>query len=51
MSVSLREVLEHSGYDIENSYEDAIWFLAKQNEFAELVEIADQTVEFGQDGE
>lgn len=48
MSVSLLEVIEAGGYDIENSYEDAIWLLSKQNEFAELVERANALVESGQ---
>lgn len=36
MSVSLLEVIQHSGYDI-NKEEDARWFLSKVNEFEQLV--------------
>lgn len=44
MSVSLLEVIEHAGYDL-NTYEDAMWLLSKQSEFAELVEQADDLLE------
>ena len=44
MSVSLLEVIEHGGYDL-NTYEDALWLLSKQTEFAELIEKADELVE------
>lgn len=44
MSVSLREVIEASGYNI-NTQEDANWLLSKQSEFAELIEQAEETVE------
>lgn len=44
MSVSLREMLEHSGYKIED-YEDAVWFLSKQTEIEQLIAEAEQTVE------
>lgn len=37
MSVSLLEVLEHSGYDPLNNPEDATWLLSKQNEFNDLI--------------
>ena len=44
MSVSLLEVIEHGGYDLE-IVEDANWLLSKQSEFEELIEKAQQTVE------
>lgn len=40
MSVSLLEVIEAGGYDL-NTVEDATWLLSKQNEFDELVEQAE----------
>ena len=45
MSVSLLEVLEAAGYDIKNNYDDMQWFLAKQNEFEELVESVNDIIE------
>lgn len=36
MSVSLLEVIETAGYDI-NTYEDAEWLLSKESEFEELI--------------
>lgn len=44
MGVSLLEVIEHGGYDI-TSVEDARWLLAKQSEFADLVERAEKVIE------
>lgn len=44
MSVSLREVIEHGGYDL-TTLDDARWLVAKQSEFRELVEEAEQTIE------
>lgn len=44
MSVSLREVIEASGYDL-TTLEDARWLLGKQSEFEELVEEAEETIE------
>lgn len=44
MSVSLREVIEAGGYNLE-TVEDANWLLSKQNEFEELIEAAEQKVE------
>lgn len=44
MSVSLLEVIEHGGYDL-STIEDAQWLLGKQQEFEELVEQAEETVE------
>lgn len=40
MSVSLREVLEEAGFDVENNYDDALWLLAQQSDFDELIESA-----------
>ena len=44
MSVSLLEVIEAGGYDI-NTYDDAIWLLSKRQEFDELVEQAEALVD------
>jgi hypothetical protein len=44
MSVSLLEVIEAGGYNLE-TVEDANWLLSKQNEFEELIEAAEQKVE------
>lgn len=44
MSVSLLEVIENAGYDL-NTVEDANWLLSKRNEFDELVEKAEELVE------
>lgn len=44
MSVSLREVIEHGGYDI-TTLEDAQWLVGKQSEFEQLVEEAELVIE------
>lgn len=44
MSVSLREVIEHGGYDI-TTVEDANWLIGKMLEFAELVTEAQEVVD------
>lgn len=44
MSVSLLEVIEAGGYDL-NLKEDCIWLLSKQSEFEELVEQAEELLE------
>jgi hypothetical protein len=44
MSVSLREVIEHGGYDL-TTLDDARWLLSKQSEFKELIEEAEETIE------
>lgn len=44
MSVSLLEVIEAAGYDI-NSPEDAKWLLSKQDEFEQLVEQAEEVID------
>lgn len=49
MSVSLREVIEAAGYNLTDSYEDAMWLLSKQEEFTELVEKADELLEDKED--
>ncbi len=41
MSVTLKEVIEAGGYDL-NTYEDAICLLSKRREFEELVEKAEE---------
>ena len=45
MSVSLDEIISHAGYDIKNNIDDARWLLAQKDEFEELLEIAEQTVD------
>ena len=45
MSVSLDEIIRHGGYDIKNDVNDARWLLAQRDEFEELLEIAEQTVD------
>ena len=45
MSVSLDEIISHAGYDIKNDVNDARWLLAQRDEFEELLEIAEQTVD------
>lgn len=44
MSVSLLEVIEHGGYNL-NTVEDAQWLLSKQSEFEELMEAAQELVD------
>lgn len=44
MSVSLLEVIEHGGYNL-NTVEDAQWLLSKQSEFEELIEAAQDLVD------
>lgn len=44
MSVSLSEVIEAGGYDLE-TVEDAQWLLSKQSEFERLVEKAEELIE------
>lgn len=45
MSVSLNEVLTAAGYDIKNNPEDAQWLMAQRDEFDELCDIAEQTLD------
>ena len=51
MSVSLGEVIEQAGYNISTSKEDAIWFLAQQDEFERLKEIAEDTIDRAEEEE
>jgi hypothetical protein len=44
MSVSLLEVIEAGGYDL-STKADATWLLSKQQEFDELIEVAEVTIE------
>lgn len=44
MSVSLREVIEHGGYDL-TTVEDARWLVGKQSEFEGLVDEAEGIIE------
>jgi len=43
MSVSLREIIEAAGYDLE-TYDDANWLLSKQSEFEDLIDQADMVI-------
>lgn len=45
MSVSLYEVLTAAGYDIKNNPEDAQWLLSQRDDFDELCDIAEQTLD------
>lgn len=44
MSLSLREVIEEAGYDL-TTKEDCEWLISRQNEFEELIELAEKGVE------
>jgi hypothetical protein len=44
MSVSLLEVIESAGYNLSDK-NDANWLLSKRNEFEELLEKAEESVE------
>ena len=44
MSVSLREAIEGSGYDL-STLEDSSWLLSKQSEFDMLIEEAEELIE------
>lgn len=48
MSVSLLEVIEAGGYDLSN-YDDCKWLVAKQEEFEELIEKAEEVIEERED--
>ena len=48
MSVSLLEVIEAGGYNLE-TVEDSQWLLSKQKEFEELVEKAEDLIEESED--
>lgn len=45
MSVSLDEVLTAAGYDIRDNVEDAQWLLSQRDEFEDLCDIADETID------
>ncbi len=45
MSVSLSEVLSDAGFDIKNNRDDAQWLLSQRDEFDELCETADETID------
>ena len=45
MSVTLREVLEFSGYKPPENQQDATWLLSRRNEFTELLEGAESLLE------
>lgn len=45
MSVTLREVLEFSGYKPLENQQDAKWLLSRRNEFTELLEGAESLLE------
>lgn len=44
MGVSLLEVIEAGGYDIQ-TVEDCNWLLSKQSEFEELIENAEKLID------
>lgn len=44
MSVSLKEVIESAGFDL-NTAEDCEWLLGQRDEFVELCEEADKVLE------
>lgn len=44
MSVSIREVIESAGYDL-NTEEDAKWLLAHVTEFESLIDEAEDLIE------
>lgn len=50
MSVSLLEVIEHSGYDL-TTVEDARWLLSNRTEFEHLIEEAEALVEEAEEAE
>ena len=45
MSVTLNEVLESAGYEVNTTYDDANWLLSKRNEFEQLIEEAERVVD------
>ena len=44
MSVSIKEVLSEAGYDI-NNVKDAQWVLSQMDEFGELCDEAEHTID------
>jgi len=44
MGVTLREVIEHGGFDL-TTLEDANWLLSKRSEFEQLTEEAEELIE------
>lgn len=44
MSVSLLEVIEAAGYDL-STREDCVWLLSKVDEFDEIVDAVEETLE------
>ena len=50
MSVSLLEVIEAGGYDLD-TVEDAKWLLSQQSEFDELIEQAQEVVDNADESE
>lgn len=50
MSVSIKEVLESAGYDF-STKEDCEWLLAQAPEFDEMLEEADDTIDYINDKE
>lgn len=45
MSMSLEQVINEAGYDIDTSVEDATWLLSQVNKFEELVVRAEDFIE------
>ena len=50
MSVSLLEVIEHGGYDL-NTLEDARWLKSKESEWDDLLEKAEAMIEEAEEKE
>ena len=45
MSVSILEVIEHGGWDVQNNVDDARWLVSQVNQFEELVTQAEDLIE------
>lgn len=50
MSVSIAEVLESAGYNVEE-IDDAIWLMGQRSQWEELVEQADETIMLAEEDE
>lgn len=45
MSVSLREIINNAGYDPEGNPDDAAWLLSRVDEFGEIADDAEATID------
>ena len=45
MSISLEQVLIAAGYDVRNDHDDAEWLMSHKDEFEEIVEAAEKTID------